>query len=310
MTGPRFFIRLRSFAAAALSSAALLSPASLEGQLLVDSQWLGEHLADGGIVVIHVGSDEGYQLGHVPGSVLLRSQQVVMDYSDPELEFELPPADSLRSLFGNLGVSDDSRIVIVAQDRRNILMATRTVFTLAWLGMEDQVSLLDGGLPAWRDAGGSLSHEMVTIQPAVLGRRPIRPELVVTGRWLRANLESPDFTLVDARSAQSYGSQPGPDRSGMMLPGHIPGAVNLSYDGFVRGGDDLRLKPASEIVELFRGQGVAEGSKVVVYCHIGMQASMAWFAARLTGHEVSLYDGSYHGWGRMPDPPLEFSRPE
>ncbi len=281
--------------------------ANLYGQSLVDSDWLAERLEQPGVVVLHVGSPAGYHEGHVPGAALLVPSQMVMDYEDPLLEFELPPADSLRALFGNLGVADDSRIVVVAQDRRSILMATRAVFTLAWLGFGDQVSLLDGGLVAWSGAGQPLSSAPVDPEPTVLSRRPIRPELVVTGEWLRENLENPGLTLVDARSAESYRSQPGPGRTGMMLPGHIPGAVNLNYDSFVRGQDDLRLRPAQEIVALFRSQGVEPGSQLVVYCHIGMQATMAWFAARLAGYQVALYDGSYHGWGRLADPPLEFS---
>lgn len=279
----------------------------LHGQLLVDADWLAQRLDQPGVVVLHVGSSAGYHEGHVPGAALLVPSQMVMDYEDPLLEFELPPADSLRTLFGHLGVADDSRIVVVAQDRRNILMATRAVFTLSWLGFEDQVALLDGGLVAWSGGGHPLSSDPVEPAPQVLARRPIRPELVVTGDWLRENLETPNLALVDARSAESYRSQPGPGRSGMMLPGHIPGAVNLNYDSFVRGQNDLRLKSTQEIVALFRSQGVEAGSQLVVYCHIGMQATMAWFAARVTGHEVALYDGSYHGWGRLADPPLEFS---
>ena len=49
---------------------------------------------------------------------------------------------------------------------------------------------------------------------------------------------------------------------------------------------------------LFQQAGASSGRPVVVYCHIGQQASLLFVAAKLLGHDVRLYDGSYEDWSR------------
>jgi thiosulfate/3-mercaptopyruvate sulfurtransferase len=41
---------------------------------------------------------------------------------------------------------------------------------------------------------------------------------------------------------------------------------------------------------------------VVVYCHIGQQASAVAFAARLAGINASIYDGSFQEWTQLGQP--------
>jgi thiosulfate/3-mercaptopyruvate sulfurtransferase len=47
---------------------------------------------------------------------------------------------------------------------------------------------------------------------------------------------------------------------------------------------------------MFAEAGIAPGETVVAYCHIGQQATAVLFAARLAGHPVKLYDGSFTEW--------------
>jgi thiosulfate/3-mercaptopyruvate sulfurtransferase len=44
---------------------------------------------------------------------------------------------------------------------------------------------------------------------------------------------------------------------------------------------------------------------VVAYCHIGQQATATVFGARLLGHPVLLYDGSFEEWSRLPNAPVK-----
>jgi thiosulfate/3-mercaptopyruvate sulfurtransferase len=48
---------------------------------------------------------------------------------------------------------------------------------------------------------------------------------------------------------------------------------------------------------------------VVTYCHIGQQASLVWFAARLLGFDARLYDGSFQDWAGRAELPVEGGRP-
>jgi thiosulfate/3-mercaptopyruvate sulfurtransferase len=61
----------------------------------------------------------------------------------------------------------------------------------------------------------------------------------------------------------------------------------------------LEFLPAAELATKL-------GDKpIVTYCHIGMQATVVYFSARLAGKDVRLYDGSYEDWSRRTELPVE-----
>ena len=64
------------------------------------------------------------------------------------------------------------------------------------------------------------------------------------------------------------------------------------------------LKSPEELGALFATAGVKAGDNVIVYCHIGQQATATIFGARLLGHPVLLYDGSFEEWSRLPNAPV------
>ena len=59
----------------------------------------------------------------------------------------------------------------------------------------------------------------------------------------------------------------------------------------------------------FAEAGVKDGQTVVTYCHIGQQASLVWFAARLLGFDARLYDGSFQDWAGRAELPVEGGKP-
>jgi thiosulfate/3-mercaptopyruvate sulfurtransferase len=85
--------------------------------------------------------------------------------------------------------------------------------------------------------------------------------------------------------------------------GHIPGAASVPYNSLFD--DELRLRPAAELREIFAGAGVEPGQTVVGYCHLGQFATAMLFAARTLGYPVKLYDGSFQEWGRLESLPVE-----
>jgi thiosulfate/3-mercaptopyruvate sulfurtransferase len=56
---------------------------------------------------------------------------------------------------------------------------------------------------------------------------------------------------------------------------------------------------------MFRGAGIQPGDRVVSYCHIGLQATMAYFTARYLGYDARLYDGSWEDWSAHTELPAE-----
>jgi thiosulfate/3-mercaptopyruvate sulfurtransferase len=66
-----------------------------------------------------------------------------------------------------------------------------------------------------------------------------------------------------------------------------------------------RLHPVQRLRSIFREAGVDEDQPVVIYCHVGQQASLTGLAAKVLGLTVHLYDGSYQDWSQRIDLPVE-----
>src|SRR5690349_9365748 len=100
--------------AASTAIAAAQNARPTRADLLVTSDWLAKELTNPKLVLFHVGEKSEYDAGHIPGARFLD----LMDISSPmtrdttKLALEMLPADQLRQRLEQLGISDDSRIVI------------------------------------------------------------------------------------------------------------------------------------------------------------------------------------------------------
>jgi thiosulfate/3-mercaptopyruvate sulfurtransferase len=262
--------------------------------MLVTPAWLAAHLHDRHLVLLQMGEREKYDQRHIPGARFVDFHQA-MHYDAPNgLTLEMPPAESLRVSLEQLGISDDSRIVIYYGEDW-VSPTTRLYFMLDYAGLGGSTSLLDGGMGAWIRAGHATTAEVPPPRPGKLAALQVR-SLVVDGEFVRTHKEAPGYALVDARSAGFYdgvmeGGPPGAHRHG-----HIPGAHSVPFDQVV---DDSNVfKSATDLAALFHAAGVRTGDTVIGYCHIGQQATAMLFAARAIGIPVRLYDGSFEDWAR------------
>ncbi len=265
--------------------------------MVVSADWLRQHLADPGLVVLAVGPEASYRESHIPGARYLSLRDISTRSEAPPLSLELLPVPVLDSVFESLGVSDGSRIVIY-WDGEWVTPTTRVWFTLDRLGLGDRASILDGGLPAWVAAGGEVTAEA----PAAPSRGRITPRarnVVVEADWLAKRLDGAGIALIDARTPNFYD---GSESGGQPRAGHIPGAKNVAFPTIVDEGD--RFKSPEALNALLAEAGAGPGKTVVAYCHIGQQATLVYFAARRLGYDVRLYDGSFQDWSRRMDLPV------
>lgn len=272
-------------------------------ELLVEPAWLMENLDRADLVIVHVAgnTDAVGTAPVVPGSAVLSLDAFSINSEPdvtPRVRLDLPAdLDVARAAFEAAGVSDDSRIVIT-YDGGAFPNATRTVWTLQFLGFDDGVSILHGGIEGWQATGGEVTTDRVTIAPGEISR-PAREDRRVDARWVLDNGEARGIALLDARRRASWTGER-PEMPGRA--GHIPGAGSLPqvdlYDA------EGRLLPESELRALFAAAGWEEGDQVVAYCHIGYWASAVVFAARTLGIDARLYDGSMAEWAQDETLPL------
>ena len=269
--------------------------------VVVSTEWLSSHLKDRNLVLLHVGERAGYDAGHIPGAQFVAP---TTEWSTPRVEgqlfLELPSPAILDSAFEARGISDDSRIVLYAADQY-FTPTSRALFTLEYAGLKGQVSILDGGLPAWKSEGRPTSTEVP--QPA-RGRFTPRPDpsMVVDAAFVAAHLTDPKVRIIDARDSAFYNGRE--TRQGRN--GHIPGAANVPFQTIVDSSGHFRS--LAVLKTQFINAGARDGQTVVTYCHIGQQASLVWFGARLAGYPARLYDGSFQDWAMRKELPVEGDR--
>ena len=196
-------------------------------------------------------------------------------------------ADFAQTL-GRIGVTPERQVVVL--DAQGGMYAARAWWLLLWMG-HAQVAVLDGGLAAWAEAGGSLT----TAPPPPDGAPPYpqRPALVGTldADALQAQLGR--IRLIDARAGERFRGEVEPLDA---QAGHIPGARNRFFKDNLAA--DGRFKPAAQLraeFDALLGQGNA--ADTVHQCGSGVTAChnlLAMAHAGLPG--ALLYAGSWSEW--------------
>lgn len=261
--------------------------------LVVNGDWLAKHLTDARQVIIHAASSRPeYDAGHVPGARLL-----LFGTYAPTLEglsTQLAPVAQLDSALESLGVNDGDRLVIYGQP----IPVARLLVTLDYLGLRGRASVLDGGIDAWRDAGRPISREAPTVARGTFTPN-VDASVIADIGWVSQNTGGNGVRILDARAPEFYlGYSPGQ----MPRAGHIPGAANIPFSQLT--GELTQLRDEPKLSRLFAAAGVKQGDTVVTYCHIGMQASLLYFAARRLGYNARIFDGSFEEWSKKSDLPV------
>jgi thiosulfate/3-mercaptopyruvate sulfurtransferase len=277
----RSLVSLLSVTALYIGSAAA---ASIHSDMLVSTDWLAAHLTDPNIVILHVSANRtAYDAGHIPGARFVAQGDIAMTRDG--IPNELPPSENLVKVFEGAGVSDNQRVIVYSD--ATVLPATRTYFTLDYLGHGDKAALLDGGLAKWRSEGRTLTTDVPTVAtghftPQIQQRVLVRMDYVKQLSGKQAGMSE---LLLDARPKTDYSGG-----------GHIPTALNVYWMEGQVSRENQALKPEPELRKLYEAAGITPDHKVVTYCHSGMQASQAYFTLKYLGYDVSMYDGSTSEW--------------
>ena len=209
----------------------------------------------------------------------------------------LPQREAVARWLGRLGVHNGMQIVVY--DRNKSQYCGRLWWMLKWLGHE-AVAVLDGGLQAWKDAGGATESGTFTPpSPAAFELKTPLRQLVLTDT-IASHLGQATQTVVDARARARYRGEVEPLDP---VAGHIPGALNRPFaENFT---EDGRFKsPELLKAEWDRVLAGRPANSVVHHCGSGVTAVPNLIAMELAGFgPTALYAGSWSEWCNTPGLP-------
>ena len=271
--------------------------------VLVDTDWLAEHLDDPGIAVVEVDEDpSAYEGGHIPGAISLNWKT---ELHDP-VRREFVSAEGLAELLGSKGVSSDQTIILYGGN--NNWFASYAYWLFKYRGVE-KVKLLNGGRKKWELESRELSQEVPQPSPATFRTGPENPDIRIFRDEVVSRATSGRQAWVDVRAPEEFRGEllapPHLPQEQAQVPGHIPGAANIPWSKAVN--EDGTFKTADELQQLYAQHGITSDKDVVAYCRIGERSSHSWFVlSELLGFgRVRNYDGSWTEYGSLVGVPVE-----
>jgi thiosulfate/3-mercaptopyruvate sulfurtransferase len=230
--------------------------------------------------------ERSYAEAHLPGAHYVHLDR---DLSAPKTGYNgrhpLRDRAGYAQWLGTLGITPD--LPVVVYDRQAGMFAVRAWWVLRWMG-HTEVALLDGGLPAWQDAGGAVTAEVHA--PRAAATYPLAPAaLPALGAdelqsWLS------QVQILDARAPERYRGEVEPLDP---VAGHIPGAVNRFFKDNLQ--PDGRFKPAAQLRAEY--SALLDGRPVVHQCGSGVTACHNLLAMEVAGlGTTALYPGSWSEW--------------
>src|SRR2546422_8284305 len=263
--------------------------------VLVETDWVAEHLNDDSIRIVEVDENPAlYAEAHIPGAIGFDWKQDLQD----QVKRDFLGPEEFGALMGRRGITNDHTVLLYGD--RNNWFAAYTYWYFKYYG-HDKVRLINGPREKWisedRETTTDVPSYPATTFEATSGDKAIRA-------FRQQVLEAlgGDTKLVDVRSPQEYSGEliamAGYEQEGAQRAGHIPGAISVPWAQAVN--DNGTFKSADELRDLYSSKGVIEDSKpVIAYCRIGERSAHTWFVLHeLLGLDhVVNYDGSWTEWG-------------
>jgi thiosulfate/3-mercaptopyruvate sulfurtransferase len=236
-------------------------------------------------------SIEEYERAHLPGA---RHLSIDGDLSgEPGIRgrHPLPSVEALTAALVRCGVSDGDQVVVY--DARTSLAAARAWWVLRHFGFSD-VRVLDGGLAAWVESGGTVTTDVPDVAPGSVALSQGHCEVLDV---IGAATAAEEGRLWDVRAAERYRGEVEPiDR----VAGHIPGARNAPATLFQDA--DGRYLPADALAAHAARLGISAGD--AVSCGSGITAAQVALGLAEAGIPVGVYVGSWSEWSSDPQRPV------
>ncbi|ANF50618.1 sulfurtransferase [Chryseobacterium glaciei] len=204
----------------------------------------------------------------------------------------LPSIEKFAETLSNLGISEDSHVVIY-DDKNGANAGARAWWMLRSFGLKN-VQVLGGGIQSAEKENLEFSSGEETFE---------KSDVIKKENWLlpissledvENELVNNSSTVIDVRDAYRYNGESEPID---LVAGHIPGAINIPFSENLDENGNF-LKP--EILKEKYSKLLAnKPENLIIHCGSGVTACHTILALEYAGFHVSnLYVGSWSEWSR------------
>jgi thiosulfate/3-mercaptopyruvate sulfurtransferase len=269
--------------------------------VLVDADWVEQHLDDSSIVLVEVDEDTAaYEKNHIRGAVRIDWKQDLQD----QVRRDFVNKEQFEALLSEKGISNDNTVVLYGGN--NNWFASYAYWYFKLYG-HDKVKLLDGGRKKWELDSRELVEEV-----------PTRDKTSYKAKEPNTDIRAFRDEVVESIGVQNLVDVRSPDEfSGKLLApahlpqeqsqraGHVPTAKNIPWSKAAN--DDGTFRSDDELSELYQGEGVDFSKDTIAYCRIGERSAHTWFVLHelLDQPNVKNYDGSWTEYGSLVGVPIE-----
>ena len=233
-----------------------------------------------------------YRRGHIKGAYVV---DVDKDLSAPITEHggfnPLADPEELAAKLEKMGIDNDT--YIVAYDEGDLNGPSKLMYQLMYMGIKN-VDVLNGGLPAFVKAGGTLEKE---VPAADCTDKKINVELdnnmMVDMEYIKSKIYDPDTIIIDSRSNERY--------QGIVEPaykkaGHIPSAKNYFFNDILnKNFEDGSYKDLDFLKKHFE-KLINTDKEIILSCGSGIAACVNGLALRQFDVPHKIYPGSFSDW--------------
>ena len=220
-------------------------------------------------------SDDQYMHGHIPGAAFFDH----VKFSDPngKYEYTVLPDEKLAAQIGSIGISNDTEVIFYAWGM--IPFAARAWWLLRYAG-HPKVRVLNGGLAAWKDAGGRLETETRSYKPSTFEGH-FQPDMFADKNAVLQARNDSRVSIVNVLPRISHEAS------------HITGSICVPCLELMHDMD--AFLPNDQLAA--RLQETSEFKHIITYCGGGIAAALNGMAHLMVGQEnTAVYDGSMEEW--------------
>lgn len=273
---------------------------------LMDVEWLKANLDNQDIIVVDAtvhlpdtgrNAKEEYAVEHIPGALFF-DLDIIADPDNPRPR-KIPSLSRFIRKVGELGISNGKHIIVY--DTRGLYSAARVWWLFRHYGY-DNVSVLDGGMVAWKKSGGLVEAGAIKKDEAEFLLDSNRGLLALKGDVLAESQSGGQ--ILDARTPGRWAGTEN-DRYPGARAGRIPGSKNLYWEDLLEN-DDRTFVSDVILNQKFEASGISMNKPVTISCGSGLTACiLALGLSKIGKDDWRVYDGSWDEWGRDHELPID-----